>query len=366
MKRSIILALALFAACGSSTKHNPDANRGIDAVIPPPTAAVVAGDFTAGHPGILSTVDTMALTVMQNAGPAGSVGDDPVIRHFGAELFVVNRADGNNVTILDAQTRQLVMQLSTGAGSNPQDVAVKGNKLYAPIFGGTGVAVLTRGSNTVNVIDLGADDPDGHPDCVSNYLVGNTLYVACELLDASFQPRGLGKVYLVNTATDTLAGSITMQNKNPFGIFIQLPSGDLAIPTVDFATNAGCVEKITTGATPASGGCLAANTQMSGYAAGLDVSPDGTALLIAVSAFDFMHANIQGYDLTGNTLWPAPISPASEMIVSLAACPDGTIVAADSTMTASGVRIYRGTTEITTMPLAVGLRTQSANSITCF
>ena len=360
MKRSIILALLV--ACGSSTKHNPDASSG------PLTAAVVAGDFTAGHPGIMSSVDVMTKTVTQNVAPAGAVGDDPMLRHFGTELFVVNRADGNNVTILDAETHQLVMQLATGAGSNPQDVAVKGNKLYLPIYGGTGVAVLTRGSNTVNVIDLGADDPDGHPDCVSNYLVGNTLYVACELLDASFAPRGLGKIYLVDTATDTLAGSITMQNKNPFGIFVQLPSGDLAIPTVDFSNNSGCIEKITTGATPASGGCVVTNMQLGGYAIGLDVQPAGTdnLLWMAVSTFDFMRSNLQGFDLGTNMLWPAPISPPAEQIESLAVCPDGRLVVTDGAMGTSGVRVYQSANELTTSPLAIGLATVNANSLACY
>src|SRR5690349_8386996 len=123
----IAIACVLVAACGSgSKKPGPDAPMG------PSTAVAVAGDYTAGDPGIMSAVDVDTQTVTKNVAPQGAVGDDPMVRHFGSELFVVNRADGNNVTILDARTFALVEQLSTGAGSNPQDVAVRGNQLFVP------------------------------------------------------------------------------------------------------------------------------------------------------------------------------------------------------------------------------------------
>ena len=363
----IAIACVLVAACGSSSKKKP----GPDAPAGPSTAVVVAGDYTAGDPGILSTVDVEARTVMKNVAPQGAVGDDPMLRQFGNELFVVNRADGNNVTILDAHTFALVEQLSTGAGSNPQDVAVRGNQLFVPVFGGKGVAVLTRGSTTIDTIDLSADDPDGKPNCVSAYLVGNQLYVACELLDDTNQtlpPRGPGKVYVIDPDTRQRTQTITMMNVNPLGIFEPLPSGDLAIPTVDFTTMAGCVEKITTGATPASGGCVTTNMQLNGYASGLAAQSAGGAMVLwhAVSEFDFMHANLQGFDLGTKMLWPDPITPDTEIIQAVAVCPDANVVVTDSTMAAPGVRIYNSATELTTTALDVGLRTQNANAIACY
>ena len=86
-------------------------------------------------------------------------------------------------------TLALVDQLGTGAGSNPQDVAVVGDKLYVPALGTAGVVVMTRGSTRpTTTIDLTrARDPDGKPDCVSAFAVGNDVYVACGLLDASFR-----------------------------------------------------------------------------------------------------------------------------------------------------------------------------------
>ena len=372
MKNTLALALLALAAC-SSTNHTtkPDAPAmTADAPPAPSMAVVVAGDYTAGHPGILSTVNVETMAVTQNVAPQGAVGDDPMVRHFGTELFVVNRSDGNNVTILDAHTYALVAQLGTGTGSNPQDVAVRGDKLYVPVFAGKGVAVLTRGSNNIDTIDLSADDPDGKPNCNSVYIVGGSLYVSCELLDdtnPNLPPQGPGKVYVVDLGTNQITHTVTMMNVNPFGIFEQLPSGDLAIPTINFNDNSGCIETITTGATPASGGCVVTNMQLHGYAIGMDVQPAGTdnLLWMAVAAM-FPQSNLQGFDLGTNMLWPAPISPTSEEITSLAVCPDGRLAVSDQTMGAAGLRVYQSANELTTAPLAVGLATINANSVACY
>ena len=152
------------------------------------TAIVVAGDFTAGHPGVMSKLDVAGLTVAQNVAPAGAVGDDPILRKFDNLLYVVNRSDGNNITILDATTLALVEQLGTGAGSNPQDVAVVGDELFVPVYGGTGVAVLTaapRRSTTSR--SARPTIPMAIPTATRSTLVGTDLYVSCELLDASFR-----------------------------------------------------------------------------------------------------------------------------------------------------------------------------------
>src|SRR4051812_5023508 len=171
----LTLGLTLdLAACGDNPAPAADAPPAAT----PPRAIVVAGDFKAGQPGILSTLDPATREVKVGVGPALAVGNDPYLRHFGGELFIINRGE-NNITILDDQTLQLKEQIGTGAGSNPQDVAVVGTKLYVPTLGTKGVTVLTRGSNTTTEIDLSADDPDHKPDCNSAYTVGTDVYVSC-------------------------------------------------------------------------------------------------------------------------------------------------------------------------------------------
>ncbi len=374
MKTTAFLVLAL-AACSSKTPAMPDAAIAQDADVSHPTAVVVAGDFTAGHPGVMSKLDVASMTVTQNIAPQGAVGDDPIIRKFDNLLYVVNRSDGNNVTILDATTFALVEQLGTGAGSNPQDVAVVADELFVPVYGGTGIVVLHRGTTTVDTVALGAaDDPDGHPDCNSVYAVDNSIFVSCELLDASFNPRGPGKIYVLDSASKTVSKTIAMMNPNPFGLFERAPgnsviAGDLVMPTVNFMDGSGCVEHITTNQEAASAGCLVTNAKLGGYPTRIDFQTlmDGTVMMMmAVAASDFMHASLQGYDTGAAMLWPAPLSPDTEVIGDAVGCPNNSIVVSDTTMAANGLRIYADLKESTTAPLPIGLAPKSAQGLVCY
>ena len=367
------LGLALLA-CGDN-RALPDAGAPIDAPAGPPRAVVVAGDFVAGHPGVLSTLDPATRMVTPNVGPALAVGADPILRHFGGELFIINRVDGNNITILDDQTLALKEQLGTGAGSNPQDVAVRGQKLYVATFGGTGLLVLTRGSAAPVAIDLSADDPDGKPNCNSVYLVGNDAYVSCGLLDNAdmFKPRGPGKVYVVDTTTNTIKTSLTLGHANPFGVFEQVPAaapsgaGDLLMPTVVFADGTGCVERITTGAAPSAPGCLITNTDLGGYASRIAFQIDKEGALLWVAApTTFPKSDLRAYDMSINSLWAGPLNAANQAIGDLALCPGGELVLADTTMNANGLRVYSGAAELTKAVQPIGLPPSSSHGLVCY
>ena len=323
----------------------------------------------------MSALGFEPLAVDARVAPNGAVGADPLLRRFGGELFVVNRADGNNVTILDAATFGVKEQLPTGAGSNPQDVAVWGDRLFVPAFGTAGVVVVTRGSGARTTIDLSALDPDGQPNCVSAYAIGDEIYVACELLDPSFAPRGPGRIAVIDAATGAVKTTFAMANANPFGVFEQLPDGvlggDLVIPTVpSFADlSLGCVERIATGAAPRPNGCVVTNTELGGFAARIAFQRQGATPIqwMVVSKFDTeARGNLQGYDLATSDLWSTPISPPTQLLVDAAICPNDRIVVADQTMGANGLRVYEGTTERTTAPLPIGLRPSSAHGLVCY
>jgi hypothetical protein len=375
--RSIAVLVAL-AACGDNKTLGTDATGDDAPPNPNPRAVVVAGDFTAGHPGVLSVLDVTTRKLTQNAAPAGSVGDDPVLRKYGDELFIVNRTDGDNVTILAASDLSLVEQLGTGTGSNPQDVVIKGDKLYVPVFGGAGVAVLTRGSSNIATIDLSADDPDRKPNCISAALVGDDLYVVCELLnDNTFKARGPGKVYVIDTGTDTVRTSLTLTYKNPFGALEVIPgglpmAGDLVIPTVGdypYQVSVGCVERITPGATPVAAGCLPTDADMQAIANRLTFQSLGIAtqvMWIAAAAPDFSSQSLRAYDLQARTLWQGPVSAPSEAISDVAVCPNEDLVLCDSTTNATGLRLYEGTSEVTTSALATGVSFCSSHGLVCY
>ena len=362
-----LVSLAGLAACGDNHRNAPDAGPAADAPVDTlalaSRAVVVVGDFTPGDFGVLSTIDPVTRTVHKDVGPTGAVGSDPVLRHIGRELLIVNRGD-NNITILDDDTLALKEQIGTGAGSFAADVAVSGNKLYVPATGTKGVIVLTRGSTATPVIDLSADDPDGLPDCSSAYLVDTRLYVACGLLK-NFKPTGPGKVYVIDTATDTLQPALTMSltHDNPLGWFERFPAGsphagDLMIPTVEnFTTAPGCLERITVGAVPASAGCLVDNPTLGGYAVRTDIEADGDGQIVWTAvAFpnQFTRGELRAFDMSLGALWAGPLNPNTEQVTDVVHCPSGQVVVFDSTFGAPGVRVYEGTAEKTTAVLSIG------------
>jgi YVTN family beta-propeller protein len=173
---------------------------------------IVSGTFVPGEAGVMSALDFDPIAVEPRVAPNGAVGDDPLLRKVGDELFVVNRAGGNNVTILDAATFAVKAQVPTGAGSNPQDVAVVGDKLFVPAFGTAGVLVVSRETGARVTIDLSALDPDGEPNCISAYAVGGEVYVACEVLDPAFSPRGPGQIAVIDAATGAVKTTFALAN----------------------------------------------------------------------------------------------------------------------------------------------------------
>jgi hypothetical protein len=369
---------ALAAACGDNLAA-PDGPVA-DATPPQVRAVIAAGTFMQGESGVLSALAFDPPAVSRRVAPSGAVGSDPVLRRAGGELLVVNRTEGN-VTILDAATFAVKEQLATGAGSNPQDVAVVGDQLFVPALASAGVIVLTRGTSARGVIDLSALDPDGQPNCVSAYAVAGEIYIACGVLDSMFMPRGPGQIAVIDAATHAVKTTFPLANRNPFGLFERLPSGvpgdvlggDLVIPTVpsfaDFST--GCVERVATGAAgaaPSARGCVVSNQALGGFAARVDVQARGGPILwLVVSWYDTEpRGNLQGFDLVTEKLWPAPASPPAQVLVDVAVCPNDLIVVADQATATNGLRVYDGLTEQTTAAMPIGLRPGSSHGLACY
>ena len=378
MKRLMIL-LCVLAAYGDNAKVKPDGGAGDDSggggsdAAPLYKAVMLGADFSSGT-GIVSRLDLATLSMQTNA-IAGVATSDPVIRHIGDKVYVVNRFVGENVTILDAHDLSPIDQISTGAGSNPQDVAVVGDKLYVPAMGTTGVVVLNGGQATT--IDLGGllGDPDGKPDCITAYAVGTKVFVACSLLDQNFSPRGPGKVAVIDATTDH-ATALTLPEKNPAGFFQKSPDtsvfqGDLLLSTVPSfdVFNMGCIARVPVDGTTAPT-CATAltNAALGGFVNGIAVGSDAKLYLAVVVDKNFatQSGKLRAFDMTQGMLMPTAMSGTSEMITDLAACPDGEVVAIDSTMNASGVRVFKDGTERTTMPLSLGLPPIFSSGVACF
>ena len=360
MTKMLCLSFVLsIAACGGDDGDSnlPVQNR----------AVIVAGDFMAGSPGVMSALDMETAAVSQGIAPTGAVGNDPIIRRFGDELFIVNRNDGNNITILDAITLELVEQLATGAGSNPQDVTVVGDELYVPAFGTSGVVVVQRGTGALRQIDLSSlDTVDGIPDCASVIKVGDDVFVACGRLD-NFVANEPGIVAVLDTAAADAVTTFELTHPNPFGVFEQMPGGDLVIPTVpdfgDFST--GCIERISLAGAPAAS-CAVTNAEMGGLAGRIDFHDNEMYFVVARFGANGAEGEVQGLDLDTDELIGA-VTPDSQVVVDFSICPDHKMVVADATMAANGLRIYgEDGAEVTSAPLAIGLKPGSAHGISCY
>ncbi len=393
---ALVLALLALAACGGEDEHlltdapvvidaSPDAP--IDAPAPPmPTALYVGGDFATT--GILSSVDVVARTVQSNVA-AGVAGGEPWIRRFGNEVFIINRAGGNNITILGGSPLALVDQFSTGAGTNPQDVALAGNKLYVPAYETAGVVVIDRTTRQTTTIDLSgasaADDSDGRPDCATAATVGDRVFVACQRQDRSgnpWVPRGAGRVVVIDPANDTVVGGFEIGTPqvpilNPVGLFEATPSssffgGDLLLPMVPSFEDmsVGCLARVSTGAQPAFNGCAATNMEMDGYVNRVSISPDNGQAWLAVFRYDFSpfgeFGHLRTIDLTTGALGDAITMTATSTILDVAACPGGYAVATDSAGTPAGLRVYLDGTERTTAPLDLGRVPNASNGLVCY
>jgi len=290
-------------------------------------------------------------------------------------VFVINRASGDNITILDG-TLALAQQLSTGKGVNPQDVAQLGRRLYVPGLDTKGVVILDRDHpDARGLVDLSALDPDGKPDCVSAAIVNGRLFVACELLDEHYQARGKGVIAIVDPATNKMTGSFHIAAKNPVGYLVQVPAlgDDLVIGTAPSYSDysQGCLARVKTSGAPADqDDCVVSNKALGGLANHYEVSPDGKALWINVTAYDANFdesGRVVAFDLGAMTLAPKAMTPASMLAVDVAACPNGYAVVIDHTKDKMGARVFAPDgTETTLGAVDIGAPTGTGNNVICF
>ena len=114
------------------------------------------------------------------------------------------------------------------------------------------------------------------------------------------------------------------------------------------------------------------NAAVGGFQSHSDVQllANGDALLwMAITSYDAtfnQSGALWRLDLMTGTLDAQPVSPPSELVVDVAVCPEDRIVVADATFGASGIRVYQGGVERTTMPLSMGLPPGFGDNTVCY
>lgn len=352
--------LLLTTACGDTSDSNDDLSS-LASVYALGTDGNGSGSLAKiGVPGTEGVMDITSNLV------AGVAADDSIMRSFDGKLYIVNRFGSDNLTIVDTATAQLVAQISTGPGTNPQDVTRVGSKLYVCAFNSGDIIILDEDNPTAapTTIDISSYDADGVPNCGSIVSAGDKVFASLGLLDADFASQG-GKVLVIDPVTDTVESDIDLAYGNPFGLMATTEAssafgGDIIVSTTDFSGTGGCVERISTGASPASLGCLAENSALGGFSTTLQVTGDSAWLAVSTS---FTTAKLISVSADG-TVGDTSLTPVDQHVTDFVVCPTQHIIANDRTTGTLRVFDLEGT-EMNKAPLDIGLPPTYTNGLVC-
>jgi len=348
-KRIITLVIAPLAltlsltACGGG-----GASSSVASIV---GAFVLATDFSTGAFGVIDPATRAATT------NAGSVHSDATARLYGGLIYVLNRLGADNIQVIDPNNSySTVRQFSVGSGANPFDIAfVSATKAYVSRYAQSDLWIIDPSTGTQSgSIDLTPyGDADGVPEMAGMVISDGKLFVAVQSLNrnAFFATTGNSQVVVIDTATDSVIGSLAMPFQNPVGDFAELSDGTFAIACAGvYGANDGGVVILDTARSSLSassvtetslGGDLNAlvmTSPSSGFAVVNDASFNTSLVKFSAGAVTTLYNpggfSLAGIALTGSELWIA-----------------------DQTFSNPGVRIFDADSgaELTTAPISVGL-----------
>ncbi len=369
---------ALMSGCGGSSAppgalaptSTPSAAPTASAVVATPTATPESGDRQVF--AIATDFDTgsFATVALDDRGvsPVSAqrrVHSDAVPRVFGGLVYVVNRFGADNIQVLDpGRDFETRFQCSTGNGSNPHDIAfVDAQKAYVSLYQETDLLIVNPSAASdcsdfvLGRVDLSAfADKDGIPEMDQMAIVGGKLYVALQHLDRNnfFQPAEAGEIAIVDVATDAVEGSITLSGTNPVESTKGLPvSGDSLVlgETGSFGVNDGGIERVDLGSGQAQGFFIT-DADLGGDITDFALVSDRLGYAV-VSLPDFTSALVS-FDPLDRT---SRVIAGSDFLSDIELDDRGEIYAADRTLTAPGLRVFRTEdgAELTPAPLPLGL-----------
>lgn len=205
----LLLALALPHAAGAAQTR----------------AFVTTTDFATGALSVVH-LDTRAVTPN-----VASVHSDTRVRWNDGRVYVINRLGQDNIQVIDpAQGYATVQQFSTGAGSNPADIAfLSPARAYVTRYELADLLIVNPQTGaTLGSVPLGAfADADGIPEMDQMIRVGPYVFVSLQRLDRAngFIPTDSSLVAVIDSRTDTVvdadpvaAGTqaILLTGKQPF------------------------------------------------------------------------------------------------------------------------------------------------------
>ncbi len=248
-----VLMVSVFVACCGMT------SSAFGQITPPPTgtAFVSTVDFISASASY-SVIDLTTQSTFLDIVPNG-INTDTLVRYDSSQnlLYVVNRFGGDSIQVIDPQlgyTTPAEAELSTGNGSNPQDIAlINPNKAYVSRFASPILLIIDPSTmmetDTIDLTDLmKPDDLDGSPEPYRMLVLGDKVYLILQHLNF-FESVVPGEIVVIDTVTDTVITTIALSNRNPFSdlqFTAALPRGPriLVSSTDDFKALDGGIEAI--------------------------------------------------------------------------------------------------------------------------
>jgi len=217
--RLVLAALACAATASLAACTEPAGDEGADAGPPSARSAfVITSDYS---DTVLARIDLHSGEAHDNlaAFPAG----DMTVNVIAEALYLLSRSSEDVLRRYPGGDLSAApdLEVSTGAGSNPQQVAECGGQLWVPLYNRSEIAVLDASNGALlQTIDLHSWDEgaDGSCEPVAIVSAGNSLYVALQRFDLlSLTADPVGKIVEVDCDHHTITQEWDTE-RNPLAV----------------------------------------------------------------------------------------------------------------------------------------------------
>lgn len=209
---------------------DPGGSLPSSAALPRPTGAgdyaafVTTSDFGLTGGMAVVALDNRAAWFPNWEWAAEVVSPDAVAAAFADRVYVINRYTYDNISVLD-QNMKLVTQYSVAESgcdpSNPQDLEFESStRAWLSRYECRDLWIIDPGTGqrlgSLDLAAAGFGGSDGIPEMSGMILIGDTLFVAVQLLDRkTWKPEAPGKVVFISVSAEAVTGSVTLFSANP-------------------------------------------------------------------------------------------------------------------------------------------------------
>jgi hypothetical protein len=269
------------------------------------------------------------------------VHSDSLGRYFG-DIFVVNRLGADNVVSIDSSTLNINGQISTGAGTNPQDfVFINSCKGYVSLYQTDYISIINS-SFTLDSTESGRislseySDADGSPEASFIYFDGEKVYVEIQNLE-NYVAVGPGKIIVINPETDLIEKHIQLISPNPATPVVNVPDSTLlVVGTVNnYSGTGGGIEVFSP---TDSTSTLAVTSENLGGVTSEIIFTEGQCGYVLVLTTTY-ETGIKGFCLDGTVSGDWIVAPGTYSITGLVAINEDEILFSDIDSVNPGVRV---------------------------